>query len=110
MKRKIPKNIKPILEEVKKKLKEIYGNRLKGIILYGSYSRGDATDGSDIDLIILLYNMVNTCEEILRCSREVGDLELNYDVVISILPFDVNEFRRRHLPVILNAKREGVQI
>jgi len=46
-------DIKPILDEAKERLQNIYGGRLKEIILYGSYARGDATEGSDIDLILI---------------------------------------------------------
>lgn len=88
MKGRIPENIKPILEEVKIALKKIYGERLKSIILYGSYARGDATEeDSDIDLIILLENMNDVCEEILKCSEAISDLELTYDTLISITSF-----------------------
>ena len=108
MRKKIPEKIKPILEEVKENLKEFYGDKLKGIILYGSYARGEETEDSDIDLIILLERVPDTCEEVLRISRELGDLELTYDTLISIIPFEEYEFKSRYLPVILNAKREGI--
>jgi len=49
-----PEEIKHILEDVKKCLKNIYGKQLKGIILFGSYARGDSTEGSDIDIILRL--------------------------------------------------------
>ena len=101
-------DIQQILDEIKKKLEEFYGERLKSLILYGSYARGEATDDSDIDLIILLKDMRDTCEEILRFSQCLGDLELIYDTLISILPFDVIDYEDRHLPVILNAKKEGI--
>ena len=35
-------------------LSEIYGNHLKTVILYGSYARGDYTEDSDIDIMVLL--------------------------------------------------------
>ena len=35
-------NIKKILDELKKKLVEIYGDQLQAVYLYGSYARGDA--------------------------------------------------------------------
>jgi len=47
----IPQAIRGILQEVKAKLEAIYGERLRGIVLFGSWARGDATDGSDIDLL-----------------------------------------------------------
>jgi predicted nucleotidyltransferase len=45
------RDIKPIIKEVKETLEEIYGERLKGVILYGSHARGYAEEGSDIDFI-----------------------------------------------------------
>ena len=45
---------KEAIEEFKKEIKKLYGNRLKHIILYGSYARGSATEDSDIDLLIVL--------------------------------------------------------
>ncbi|MDI6884788.1 MAG: nucleotidyltransferase domain-containing protein [archaeon] len=110
MKRKIPEEIKPILEEVKKKLKEIYGEKLRGVILYGSYSRGDFSEGSDIDLIILLEDMKDPITEREKYFNEIWELDLKYDTVISIIPFKEEEYKTRRLPVILNAKREGIPI
>ena len=45
---------KEAIEEFRKEIKKLYGNRLKHIILYGSYARGSATEDSDIDLLIVL--------------------------------------------------------
>lgn len=110
MKRKISGKIKTILDEVKKCLEEIYGNKLKGIILYGSYARGDFTDGSDIDLIILLEDIKEPLAEREKYFNEIWKLDLKYDTVISIIPFKEEEYRTRKLPVILNAKREGISV
>jgi predicted nucleotidyltransferase len=108
MNKKISKNIKPILDEAKIALKRIYGKRLKGIILYGSYARGDAETGSDIDLIVLLENMRNPITELERCSKRIHRIDFEYDTLISIVPFDASQYKRRKLPLILNAKREGI--
>ena len=43
------REIQPILQELKARLQEVYGERLKGLYLFGSYARGDATEDSDID-------------------------------------------------------------
>ncbi len=110
MKRKIPGKIKTILDEVKRCLEEIYGDKLKSVILFGSYARGDYTDGSDIDLIILLEDMKAPLAERENYFNEIWQLDLKYDTVISIIPFKEEEYRIRKLPVILNAKKEGIPV
>ena len=110
MRREIPQTMKKLLVEVKKRLKEIYGDNLKDVILYGSYARGDFSQGSDIDLIILLGKMEQRMTERKKYFDAIWELELKYDMVISILPFKEEEYKTRRLPIILNAKREGISI
>ena len=50
----MPDTIKDLLIELKARLTEIYGSRLQGLYLYGSYARGDQEPGSDVDVLILL--------------------------------------------------------
>lgn len=107
MKKKIPQRIKTVLTEVKRLLKSIYGDALKDIILYGSYARGDFTEGSDIDLIILLKDMKEPVVERKKYFDAIWELDLKHDTVISIIPFREEDYRTRRLPLVLNAKREG---
>jgi hypothetical protein len=46
--------IEPIVCEFKAALQSLYGDRLNGIVLFGSYARGDYDEESDIDLMMLL--------------------------------------------------------
>jgi len=110
MKNKNLKTIESVLSDVKENLKKIYGRRLKKIILYGSYARGEATEGSDIDIIILLEDMKNSLSERDKFFNAIWQLDLKYDTIISIFPFDENQYRTRKLPIILNAKKEGIPI
>lgn len=110
MKKKIPQTIKTILAEAKRRLEQIYGDKLKDIILYGSYARGDFTEGSDIDIIILLEEMKEPIAERRKYFDAIWELDLKYDTLISIIPFKEKEYRTRRLPLILNAKREGFSI
>ncbi len=104
------KDIEEILKKAKAVLQKIYGKRLKGIILYGSYARGEAVEGSDIDLIVLLDNMEDPLEELEKCSKQIHQLDLAYDTLISMIPFDLNQYNTRKLPIIMNAKKEGIPI
>jgi predicted nucleotidyltransferase len=84
---------------------------LKGLILYGSYARGGgATEGADIDLILLLEGMSNPISELEKFSGEIRQLDFLYDTVISIIPIEEGQYRTRRLPIILNAKRDGILI
>lgn len=91
-------------------LQEVYGNRLKGVVLYGSYARGEAVEGSDIDLLVLLDKPASPVDELERCSQKIHQLDFLYDMVISVIPLDVEHYNTRRSPLILNAKREGIPI
>nr|QNO51590.1 hypothetical protein FJOHDBIG_00039 [Methanosarcinales archaeon ANME-1 ERB6] len=65
--------IKEILRELRAELEKLYGDRLKNIILYGSWARGDATEDSDIDLLIVLR------EEIIPGKEIDKMIEINRD-------------------------------
>jgi predicted nucleotidyltransferase len=108
--KKTRKDIEPILEEAKKSLQKIYGEKLKGVILYGSYARGDATEGSDIDVIVILEEIRDLDAELDTLFEVIGQIDFKYDTLISVLPLEEKQYLTRRLPVILNAKREGVPI
>ena len=52
--RKSLEEVRPILSELKRELSTIYGSRLKYLLIYGSYARGEAEEGSDLDLMVVL--------------------------------------------------------
>ena len=49
----MPNNVQKIINDFLKKVEDVLGNRLRKIILYGSYARGDYNKSSDIDIMIL---------------------------------------------------------
>jgi predicted nucleotidyltransferase len=53
-------------EPLVNKLREIHGEKLEGIILFGSEARGDARSGSDIDLLIVLAPEVPISRDLYR--------------------------------------------
>lgn len=110
MKNRKQKEIEPILNDLKLILNQNYGERLKGIILFGSYARGDAIDGSDIDVLILLDNVKDPIEEGDKISEPIWKLDLKHDTVVFALPMDVNEYKSRRSPLILNVKKEGISL
>jgi predicted nucleotidyltransferase len=77
-------------------------------MLYGSQARGDADPGSDIDLLVVLKDPVNPCEEISRVSEATSRLSLAYDTVISCLFMQEDRYLHETSPLMLNIRREGM--
>lgn len=102
--------ILPILSSFKKKASDIYGQRLKKVILYGSWARGRATHNSDIDLMIVLSDMESAFTEIDRLNDIKFNIGLEYEVYISTNPVSEDSFSNSDLPIFKNVIREGIEI
>lgn len=90
----LPDNIRDAIQKLDEGLKELYGHRYRGLLLYGSYARGTAWAGSDVDLLMLLEGPVNTVREILASEPVVWPLCLESDLVLAVMPADVDAFQR----------------
>ena len=104
------KIIRKIMSDLRGRLERIYGDRMAKILLYGSHSRGQAAEGSDIDVLVVLAGPVNASEEISRTIVDVSELSLACDVVISCLFVSREEYERGQSPLMLNVRNEGVPI
>jgi len=101
--------LRPILEEFKRELRKIYGPRLRRLILYGSYARGEDAEGSDVDLLVVLDRADDPLAERERLSGVIFRLALKYNVVLSVLPIAERDLERPK-PLFLNVKREGIAV
>ena len=101
--------IKELLEEFKMEIEKLYGDRLKQIILYGSHARGDFTEESDIDLLIVLKGKVVPGKEIDRMIDIITEINLKYGVLISVYPVSEKDYEEVNSPLLINVRREGVQ-
>ncbi|MEN4006321.1 MAG: nucleotidyltransferase domain-containing protein [Methanobacteriaceae archaeon] len=102
--------IKKVLEEFKKEIERLYGKRLKNIILYGSWARGDATFDSDIDVLIVLGGEVAPGGEIDRMIDIITDINLKHRVLISVYPVSEEDYSTINSPLLINVRREGVPV
>ena len=99
-----------ILQKVKQSLSKFYQDQLEKIILYGSQAREDATEYSDIDILVVLKSAINPYDEIDKTSEIIADLCLEYDVVISRHFISSEKFNNQNTPFIYNVKKEGIMI
>lgn len=100
--------IENILQELKKELKNLYGERLKKLILYGSYARNEAWKDSDIDVVVLLDGEVLPGKEIERMIDIITDLNLKYNILLSVYPTSEESLQKTKSPLLLNIQREGL--
>ena len=96
------------IKEFKREIRKLYGKRLKQIILYGSYARGNATEDSDIDLLIVLKGKVKPGKEIDRMIDIVTEINLRYNVLISVYPISEEDYEKVNSPLLINVRREGI--
>lgn len=107
----MPEQIQTILQSYAAQVKEILGDAVRKIILYGSYARGDYTESSDIDMMILT---TLKDEDISVVSYQLYDLafdyQMEYGVDISVIIKNEEQFNYwlGALPFYDNVKWEGV--
>ena len=101
-----------IIDAFKNDLKQLYGDNLHSVILYGSLARGEETEESDIDLIVVLKDMENFWEEVGRIDELESRLEEknSFEVLISAIPLSLKDMGETVTPLLLNVKKEGVVV
>jgi predicted nucleotidyltransferase len=102
--------IKVIIAKLKQKLEELYGSRLKQLIVYGSYAREQQTENSDIDIAVVLDGDISKSAEISRMIEAITDLNLEYSVLISVYPVSSGDYASINSPLMINLRREGVAV
>ncbi len=97
-----------LLKQVKDLLADVYGDRLQGVILYGSETRRDAEEDSDIDFLVLLKGPVSFGKELRTIIHTLYPLQLEILRPIHALPVDINTYEAGEYSLYRNAKKEGI--
>jgi predicted nucleotidyltransferase len=101
--------VRSLLGDLKADLKTALGDKLEELVLFGSYSRGDYSKYSDIDLIILVKDELTRSENA-TVDQLVSRYSLRYDIVISGLVYPIISYRNINTPFFLNVREEGIKI
>lgn len=101
-------DLQRILADLRARLERIYGERLVKLVLYGSHARGEAGQGSDIDVLVVLNGAVDVTAEIARTEFDVADVSLAHNRVVACFFASQEQFEREQSPLMINVRREGV--
>jgi predicted nucleotidyltransferase len=102
--------ILPILQDFQKELLKIYGDNLQGIILFGSYSRGDFNAESDVDLLLLFNENFKYFQKDNEVYSKIVDILSDYNLLISLIPTSKYLFEVKKAPLYMNVKKEGIEL
>ncbi len=100
--------IKSLVNRIKIYLQKMYSDNIKKVILYGSHVRGDATNDSDIDILVLVDQSLNPFEVRESLGDLLFDIFLEEGELVSVIVIPENFFETYNSPFMLNVKKEGV--
>jgi uncharacterized protein (UPF0332 family)/predicted nucleotidyltransferase len=92
---------------LRRQLREGWGDGFKGMIVFGSLARGEWTEESDVDVMVLLDDSMDAKAE----SRRIWDIafEIYRQYGIEVQPVVVTErqYQTGSAPLYFNVRREG---
>ena len=102
-----------IMRDVYTKMRDLYGDDLEKVILYGSYARGDYDEESDIDVMVLVRcgdkKIRELHDDFISC---MSDLCLEHEIMIAILVKSIDYFDewKDYMPLFRNIVKDGIEI
>ena len=99
-----------IASQARKGLEKIYGNRMLGVYLFGSATRGDLNEDSDIDIAIVLDEIPDRFEEHERTSEFGSQISLDVGILVSFLFIPKADYTSGKYAIYRSIKREGIEI
>lgn len=98
-----------IINRLKRNVKSVLGDKIRDVILFGSYLRNEENEFSDLDVLIVTNNILSWEEK--NIVRDVcADLSIDNETLIDSKIISRQEIEKnlgKH-PIITDALKEGV--
>lgn len=95
---------------LKKCLIKHYGEKIKQVVVYGSFARNEATEESDIDLLIVIADDLEPYNVKQNLSDLIFDILLENNELISVIVILESNFRNSYSEFLSTVKKEGILI
>ena len=90
-----------------RELRKTFPDRLKKLILFGSRARGDYSEESDYDFLLILDRVDAQTKG--QVDELAGKMLLDYGAVITAIPLSQADLERMCFePFIMNVQKEGI--
>ena len=101
-----------ITQYVTNAAQKICEDKLRDVILYGSYARGDYRSGSDVDIMVLVDGDDTECKhidtELFDALHEL-DYQMNLLLSVVVIPYAQFNSWKQSYPLYRNIDTEGVR-
>jgi len=104
------RNIRSLVELVKRGLVDLYGDGIKKVLVYGSFARGNATDDSDIDMAVIVDASMSPSEVESSISDLLFEILIEDGELVSLIAIPEEMYRDYDSPFLMNARVEAVTV
>lgn len=105
--------VRPVLERFERALQNRFGDRLKDVTVFGSWARYEATEDSDLDVLVVIDALTDSeRREVVRMAYDVDNLD-DEPFGLSPLAYSTEqaaELRRRGRRLFADIIAEGVRL
>ena len=107
----IDANLNRALAVLENKLKHLFKEKLRKIILYGSYARKDYDNESDVDILVIINE-----NSLKKYNKQLSQIELElfskFGLLFSIIPENETYYLNNSdlLPFFRSIKNEGIPV
>ncbi|MFA6471803.1 MAG: nucleotidyltransferase domain-containing protein [Candidatus Latescibacterota bacterium] len=102
-------NADAVALEYSQKVRSALGVRVRDIILFGSRARGNNTEWSDYDMLLVVDKRDNSLLDTV-VTIEVGILD-KYERLVGSIVYEQSEWdRKKQSPLGMNIGKDGVQL
>jgi predicted nucleotidyltransferase len=91
-------------------VRNLYGERLERIVLFGSFARGTAHENSDVDVAVVLRGAVQPMEEIDAIVAATYNINLEYGILLAVYPVAAERYYDEQSPLLINIRKEGLVV
>jgi uncharacterized protein len=109
--RRLPASVKEALDLFAARVRRRFGPDLLDVRAFGSYARGEATEDSDIDVLVVVREVSFARKrDVLDIAADVW-METGMQVSATVLGSDLyRTWREEERPLVMAAEREGIPL